>query len=650
MDRMRELVALLNKYAYEYYVLDDPTVSDAEYDKLYDELVALENELVFRLPDSPTLRVGGAPLKSFAQYTHKARLYSLDKAKSIEEVDGFFNRIKKELGYVPEMTLEHKFDGLTLSLTYDNGTLVTGATRGDGEVGEDVTEQVKTIRTVPLTIKYKGLIEIQGEGIMRFSAFDEYNKTAEVPLKNPRNAVAGAIRNLDPRETAKRKLDFFAYNIGYHEGVDFDTQADMRKFIIDNGFLVGEQFEIVNDLETLEASLNRIEATRGDLDFLIDGAVIKVNKVSLRSELGYTEKFPKWALAYKFKAVETTTILRDVIWQVSRTSKLNPLAVLDPVDLMGVTVKRATLNNYSDIQRKGIKIGSRVLIRRSNDVIPEIMGVYEHTSESADILPPTVCPACGAPVRAEGAFYYCTNKETCAPRIISVLDHFADKACMDIDGFSEKTAEQLYNDLHVDTPDKLYTLTYEDLMRLDGFKEKKAKNLIDSIQKSKRTTLSRFIFALGIPTIGKKASKELAAKFVTLGALMHATKESITEIDDFGDVMADNVVKYFSSADNVEIINNLLFYGVEFVNEEPVTEGAFSGKNVVITGVLSSYKRSQAQEIIRSLGGTTSDTVSKSVNLVIAGEDAGSKLQKAQKLGIEIISEKEFLQIVDNSK
>lgn len=649
MERMRELVDLLNKYAYEYYVLDDPTVSDVEYDRLYDELVALEKELVFRLPDSPTLRVGGKPLKSFKPYTHKARLYSLDKAKSIEEVEGFFNRVKKELGYLPEMTLEHKFDGLTISLTYDNGMLVRGATRGDGEIGEDVTEQIKTIRTIPLTIKYKGLIEIQGEGIMRFSAFDEYNKTAEVPLKNPRNAVAGAIRNLDPKETAKRKLDFFAYNIGYREGIDFATQADMRKFIIDNGFLVGEQFEIINDIATLEKSLAHIEETRDDLDFLIDGAVIKVNDVAVRAELGYTEKFPKWALAYKFKAIETTTILRDVIWQVSRTSKLNPLAVLDPVDLMGVTVKRATLNNYSDIQRKGIKIGSRVLIRRSNDVIPEIMGVYEHTSESAEISPPEVCPACGAPVKAEGAFYYCTNKETCAPRIISVLDHYADKACMDIDGFSEKTAEQLYNYLHVDSPDKLYKLTLDDLKSLDGFKDKKANNLLDSIQKSKKTELSRFVFALGIPAIGKKASKELTAKFGSLEALRTATKEQIIEIDDFGDVMAENVVNYFSNPQNSALIDRLLECGIEFKAEEPLPEGPFSGYNVVLTGALTKYNRGKAQEIIRALGGTTSETVSKNVNLVVAGEDAGSKLQKAQKLGIKIIDEKEFLQIVDNS-
>ena len=649
MDRMLELVELLNKYAYEYYVLDEPTVSDAEYDKLYDELVALEKELFFVLPDSPTLRVGGETLKSFPSYTHKERLYSLDKAKSIDEAEAFFNRLVKEVGYLPELTLEHKFDGLTLSLTYENGELIRGATRGDGETGEEVTEQIKTIRTIPLKIKFKGLIEIQGEGIMRFSAFDEYNKTAETPLKNPRNAAAGAIRNLNPKETAKRKLDFFAYNIGYHEGITFNSQKEMHDFIIDNGFLVGEQFELINSLDELQTALERIEEGRDKLDFLIDGAVIKVNKTALRMDLGYTQKFPRWALAYKFKAVETTTLLKDVVWQVSRTSKLNPLAILEPVDLMGVTVQRATLNNYSDIQRKGIKIGSRVLLRRSNDVIPEIMGVYEHTENSIDVPAPTVCPACGAPVKLDGVFYYCTNTESCAPRIISQLDHFASKPCMNIEGFSEKTAEQLYNDLKVTSPDRLYTLTYDELKTLEGFKDKKINNLLDSIEKSKNTTLQRFLFALGIPQIGKKAAMQLADRFVTLDAVMNATPFDLMLLDDFGAIMADNVYNFFADEANRNLISALLANGVTIIEEEVATEGVFVGYNVVFTGSLTKYKRSAAQAIVVQNGGKTSDSVSKSVNLVVAGEDAGSKLEKAKKLNIKIITEDEFAAMLENN-
>lgn len=647
MERMRELVDLLNKYAYEYYVLDEPTISDVEYDALYDELVALEKELVFVLPDSPTKRVGGETLKNFPSYTHKGRLFSLDKAKNIEETEAFFNRLIKQLGYLPELTLEHKFDGLTLSLTYDKGELVRGATRGDGEVGEDVTEQIKTIRTIPLKIKFQGLIEIQGEGIMKFSAFNEYNKTAEVPLKNPRNAAAGAIRNLNPKETAKRKLDFFAYNIGYHEGITFNTQEEMREFIIDNGFMVGEQFSVVRSLEELEKALAEIETNRDSLDFLIDGAVIKVNKTSLRLELGHTEKFPRWALAYKFRAIETTTTLKDVIWQVSRTSKLNPLAILEPVDLLGVTVQRATLNNYSDIQRKGIKIGSRVLVRRSNDVIPEIMGVYEHSEDSKEILPPTVCPACGAPTKLDGVFYYCTNTVDCAPQIISTLDHFASKPCMNIEGFSEKTAEQLYNDLKVKSPDELYTLKYEDLQKLEGFKDKKIKNLLDSIEKSKKTTLARFLFALGISQIGKKAAKQLADHFVTLDAVMSATPFELILLDDFGDIMVNNVISFFDDEKNKALIASLLKNGVTIMEEEVVTEGIFVGYNVVFTGALNKYKRSQAQQIVIERGGKCADTVSKSVNLVVAGADAGSKLEKAKKLGIKVITEDEFAEMIE---
>ncbi len=650
MERMRELVDLLNKYAYEYYVLDEPTVSDAEYDALYDELVALERALIFVLPDSPTKRVGGETLKSFPIYTHKDRLYSLDKAKSIDEANAFFNRLIKELGYLPELTLEHKFDGLTLSLTYENGNLIRGATRGDGEVGEDVTEQIKTIRTIPLKIPFKGLIEIQGEGIMRFSAFDEYNKTADVPLKNPRNAAAGAIRNLNPKETAKRKLDFFAYNVGYHEDITFKSQKEMRDFVIDNGFLVGEEFSIINSLDELKNALDNIELKRDSLDFLIDGAVIKVNKTALRLDLGYTEKFPRWALAYKFKAVETTTILKDVIWQVSRTSKLNPLAILEPVDLLGVTVQRATLNNYTDIQRKGVKIGSRVLIRRSNDVIPEIMGVYEHGENAVEILPPSVCPACGSPTKLDGVFYYCTNSVDCAPQIISTLDHFASKPCMNIEGFSEKTAEQLYNELKVTSPDRLYTLTYSELATLEGFKDKKINNLLDSIEKSKHTTLQRFLFALGIPQIGKKVAKQLADHFVTLDAVMNATPFELILLDDFGDIMVNNVVSYFEKEENKELISALLKNGVTIVEEEVVTEGVFVGYNVVFTGSLSKYKRSFAQQMVIDRGGKCADTVSKNVNLVVVGADAGSKLEKAKKLGIRVITEEEFSKIVDNSK
>lgn len=641
MERMRELVDLLNRYAKEYYELDNPTISDMEYDALYYELVALENEYG-ALPDSPTQRVGGAPLKEFVPYVHKQKLYSLDKAKGFGELSDYFNRVVKAVGYLPPMTVEHKYDGLTLSITYKDGRLISAATRGDGSVGETVTEQVKTIKSVPMAIAYKGEIEIQGEGLMRLSALKRYNEKASVPLKNARNGVAGAIRNLDPKVTAKRNLDFVAYNIGFTAEKMFRTQTEVNAFLRENGFLTDESFCVITTEDEAKKAINEIEENRTKIDFLIDGAVLKINDFSIREELGFTEKFPRWALAYKYEAEETTTLLKNVIWQVSRTRKLNPLAELEPVDLMGVTVKRATLNNWTDIQRKGIKLNSRVFIRRSNDVIPEITGIAVILPESTDIPKPVVCPACGAPIKEEGAFLYCTNSEKCAPAVVATLDHFASKGCMDIDGFSEKTAELLYNEFSLKYPYELYSLTVDDLLKLDGFKQKKAQNLIDGISKSKTISLDRFIFALGIPTVGKKTAKQLADTFGSIEKVMRAEISELTAIDDFGQIMAENVYRFFRDPANTDLIRKLFENGVS-ITKEDVKEGIFSGRNVVLTGSLTHYKRSQAADIIHELGGKTSDNVSKSVNLVIVGADPGSKYDKAVKLGIEIWNEDQFI-------
>jgi len=640
---MRKLVDLLNKYAYEYYVLDAPTVSDAEYDKLYDELLALEAKTGEVLPDSPTLRVGGAPLKSFEPYTHKLRLYSLDKVKNEGEFSAFSLKLEKALGSFPKMTVEKKYDGLTLSLTYKGGQLVTAATRGDGVTGENVTVQARTIKTVPLSIPYGGEIEIQGEGVMRLSAFEKYNKTAEKPLKNARNGVAGAIRNLNPKVTATRNLDFVAYNVGFSDK-KFSSQTEINAFLRANGFLTDETFLAVSSVEDAISAVKKIEETRDKIDFLIDGAVLKADALALRDELGFTDKFPRWAVAYKFEAEEATTKVLDVLWQVSRTGKLNPLAVLEPVDLMGVTVKRATLNNMADIRKKDIKIGSKVFIHRSNDVIPEIMGVAEHQKDSREIEKPTVCPACGGRVYEDGAFLYCENVKTCAPAIISALDHFASKPCMDIEGFSEKTAEQLFDDLGVKSPDTLYFLTVDELKNLDGFQIAKAQNLVDSIEKSKSTTLDRFLFALGISGIGKKTAKQLAEAFKTIDNIKTASVDDLIKLEDFGEIMAKNVTEYFKNPENVALVDRLLTRCGIVLKEEEAREGSFSGKNVVLTGSLSRYKRGEASELISARGGKVADAVSKAVNLVIVGEDAGSKLEKAKKLGIEIWDEARFLQ------
>ena len=642
-SRMKELVDLLNKYASLYYEQDAPVVSDAEYDALYDELRRLEESEGYSLKNSPTHRVGGAPQKKFEQSKHLRRLYSLDKCQSIDEFYEWCARTEKVVSPLPTLTAEYKFDGLTLNLLYDNGKLVQATTRGDGVTGEIVTAQVRTISKLPREIEYKGKIEVQGEGILRLSNFNKYNLTAAEPLKNARNGVAGAIRNLNPAVTAERNISFFAYNVGYSDKT-FETQKDIRDFLIEQGFETEGDFALVSTREEIEEYINRAEEMRSGLDYLIDGLVFKVNNLAYRDELGYTEKFPKWAIAYKFKADEMTTTLNDVVWQVSRSAKLNPLAVLEPVDIGGVTVKKATLNNYGDILRKNVKIGDRVFIRRSNDVIPEIMGVAETYDHSKQVEKPTVCPACGAPVKEVGAFLYCTG-EHCAPQVISALDHFASKDAMDIEGFSEKTAEQFYNEIGLRTLVDLMNLKPEDMFGLEGFGDKKISNLISSIEKSKKTTADRFLYALGVDGIGKKTAKDLIKRFRTLKNLAEATEDELSSVDGIGGILAKNIVDYFSDEDNQKMVADLLESGIILEEKEEI-DGALKGLKFVLTGSLPTLKRGEATLLIEQNGGEVASSVSKTVDIVLAGEDAGSKLQKAEKLGIKIISEDEFLSMI----
>lgn len=643
-DRMKELVEKLNKYAALYYEQDAPEISDAEYDALYDELRALEESEGYSLKNSPTHRVGGAPQKKFAQSKHLLRLYSLDKCKTREELADWYDRVIKAAGKEPELTAEYKFDGLTLNILYENGALVKAATRGDGTVGEEVTAQVKTISGVPRNIAYKGRIEIQGEGIMRLSALEEYNRRSSEPLKNARNGAAGAIRNLDPAVTADRNLSFMAYNIGFSDR-HFASQSEMHAFLAEEGFETESDFTVLKGVDEAFAFAEKVDGLRHSLDFLIDGVVFKVNDTALRDEIGYTEKFPKWAIAYKFKADEMTTVLRDVVWQVSRSAKLNPLAVLDPVDIGGVTVKRATLNNYGDILKKKVRIGDRVFIRRSNDVIPEITGVAEEVEGAKEVEKPTVCPACGAPVREEGAFIYCTG-EHCAPQIVAALDHFASKDAMDIDGFSEKTAEQFYNELHLTSPVQLMQLKKEDIAGLDRFGDKKAENLVSAVAAAKDTTMDRLLFALGIDGIGKKTAKDLSAKFGTFEALAQADKDALLAVDGIGGILADNILAWFADEGNKKLLSDLYASGVS-VREAEKKSGVFDGMRIVLTGSLPTYKRGEATALIENNGGEVASSVSKTVDMVLAGEDAGSKLDKAKKLGIKIIDENEFVAMLN---
>lgn len=646
MDRMQELVQKLNEYAYRYYVLDDPVISDGEYDKLYDELVALEKQTGVVLPDSPTIRVGDKPLSKFNQVVHRGKLFSLDKCQSKEEMRAWLDKLSVN-GKMPLCSVEYKFDGLTINLTYENGVLTRAATRGNGEIGEEVTMQVRTIKSVPLSIPYKGVIEVQGEGIMTLSALAAYNARPDVvPLKNARNGVAGAIRNLDPKVTAERKLDMICYNVNYMDDGNFPDGKAMLAFLRENNFKLSDYCRYCSTPDAVMAALDEIESRRDSLDFLIDGAVVKVDNTAMREELGYTQKFPRWAMAFKFAPEEATTTVRDVIWQVSRTGKLNPLAVLDPVDLAGVTVSRATLSNISEIRRKDIRIGSRVFIRRSNDVIPEITGVAEHTENSREIVPPAVCPACGAPVVQDGIFVKCSNTRACANTIISALSHFCERDAMDIEGLSDKTLELLYGLNKVKAFHDIYALKQEDFDEVEGFRDKRTGNLLAAIEKSKTTTLARFLYAIGIPNIGKKSAGQLEEEFRTLDAVMNASKEDFAALDDFGDIMAEGVKAYFDDEHNRRKIELLLKAGVTFIQKQ-VAEGVFSGKKVVLTGALVSMKRGKAKEEIEKRGGSVAESVSKAVNLVIVGEDAGSKLAKAEKLGIPTISEGEFLKMLE---
>ena len=646
MNRMQELIREISKASYAYYVLDDPYMSDMQWDKLYDELKALEADTGETLPDSPTRKVGGATLKGFEEHTHINRLWSMDKVQSLQELDAWIARTEKLAGRSNlQYYVEYKFDGLTLNLTYNHGQLIQAATRGDGIKGEAILEQAKTIHTVPREIPYQGLLEVQGECIMHLSTLEKYNREhPEAPLKNARNAAAGALRNLDPAVTASRHLDAFFYMIGTIDNPPYRTQPEMLAFLRENGFQISPYLGSGTGREELEQCIRKIEAERNSLDWLIDGVVIKVGDNSLREQMGFTEKFPRWAVAYKFKAEEAVTRLLNVTWELGRTGKLTPLAHVEPVDFYGVTVRKATLNNLGDIQRKDVAIGCDVWIRRSNDVIPEIMGrAGEVRPGERPIEKPEVCPACGSPLVSRGAHLFCMNRKSCRPQAIARISHFASREAMDIEGLSEKTAGQLYDQAGIRETADLYRLTPMDFLTLEGFKEKKAANLSDSLEKSKHCDLDAFLFALGIPNVGRKTARDLAQAFGTLENLKKATTEQLTALPDIGEIVAGSVTEYFSFPENLQQIDRMLEAGVQPREMEHGGEGVFSGMSIVVTGTLPTLSRKQAEDLIRSCGGNAAGSVSKKTAFVVVGEDAGSKLTKAQSLGIETIDEAELL-------
>lgn len=662
LQRMRELIDKLNEASRRYYDQNESDISDDEWDAMYAELRGLEEKTGERMADSPTRRVGGAVMEGFEQHRHIARLWSMDKAQSEEEILAWAQRCEKQTndaGGLPKNSycVEYKLDGLTVNLTYDGGKLVQAATRGNGEIGEAILPQAMTIRTIPLTIPFTGRMEVQGEGIMRLSELKKYNETAAEPLKNARNAAAGALRNLDPQVTASRHLDAFFYQIGYIEGRSFETQQDMLAFMKENGLNISPFVRPVQTIEEALKAVHEIEQKRETLDFLIDGATIKITDMRTREVLGTTDKFPRWSIAFKFPAQETVTKLLKITWEVGRTGKLTPLAHLSPVDICGVTVKRATLNNYDDICRKRVRIGSEVWVRRSNDVIPEIMGVVwdgEGEAPETDIQPPTVCPACGGELvklREDGVHLFCLNRTSCRPQAIARMAHFASRQGMDIETFSTRTAGLFYDELGVRSAADLYHLDREELVALKGFGEKKAEKLFAELEKSKDCELDAFLFAIGIPNIGKKTAYDLMAHFGTLEALMGASEQELVDVEDVGGIVAASITEYFADEENRRFVNRLLEAGVRPQMHAQQDAGTlFERMTFVLTGTLPTLSRAQAQEMIRKNGGKATGSVSKKTSIVLAGESAGSKLDKARELGVRIIDEAQFLQMIEQQK
>ena len=662
LDKLKNLIQRINELDYHYYTLDNPLVSDGEYDKIYDELVSLQNELDFIPEDSPTNRVGGQILDKFEKHYHITRLLSQDKAQSYQDLEDWIDRCQRlkkayeiENGIkLPdlEFIMEYKFDGLTINLTYEDGLLKTAATRGNGTVGEEVKAQVETIRSVPLTIKEKSLLEIQGEALMPLSELKRYNKENIIQLKNARNAAAGAIRNLDTNETAKRRLTAYFYAVPTND-LDFENEEEMLEFLKNLKLNVHPYHKKVKSLDEIIKELERIDLERKTLDVLTDGVVIKINDKATQEALGYTNKFPRWSIAYKFEAEEFTTKLLDVVWNVGRTGKVTPSAILEPVDFSGVTVSRATLNNYDDILRKKVKIGSDVFIRRSNDVIPEILGVVDENQEDTiEIEKPTHCPYCHSELIEGNVHVICPNSISCTPQLLARMEHYASRNAMDIEGLSEKTIGQLIEELDIKEIYDIYDLKYDDLIKLERFGPKKTQNLLEAIENSKERDLSAFIYAIGIPNVGERTARDLANKFKSFDKLRGASVNELVEIDDIGEITGENIVEFFHDENIVESIDILLSKGIKLINPTDDTENSheLEGINYVITGTIEGYNRDEIKKMLEDKGANVRTSVSKNTDIVLAGDKAGSKKEKATELGVEIYEDEKLIEFLKEIK
>ena len=653
-DRMEELISILEDLNYHYYTLDEPRLSDREYDVLYDELLALEKETDTIRDYSPTQRVGGQILDGFEKHNHLGELWSLGKSQNYTELRDWDERVRKlmldssnKLAKV-EYIVEYKFDGLSINLTYNQGRLVGATTRGNGVTGEAILENVKTIKNIPLRIDYQGLMEVQGEGLMPLSTLESYNKSHEEPLKNARNAAAGALRNLDPRVTNERGLIIYSYNIGYIEGKEFKSHMEMLEFLRENRLPVFDYNKKCSSIDEVIKLIEEIDVDRHKLDILTDGVVIKVDDMETRELLGYTMKFPRWAMAYKFEAEEMTTILREVVWNVGRTGKVTPSALVDPVEIGGATVRRATLNNYEDIVRKKLKINSRILIRRSNEVIPEIMGVVEDYEDSIEIEMPKECPYCHSEIVKDGVHTFCPNSLSCKPQLVARMVHFASRDAMNIEGFSEKTIEKLVEEIGLEDIADIYEIEYEDIIGLEGFKERKSSKLLEAIEKSKKVELHRFLYALGVPNVGLQTAKDLVDSFNSLDSLKEASYDDLINVDSVGPKIAESILEYFHDERILESLDKLLSEGVDpYYKEVKLLENSyFNNKVVVITGSLENYNRKDLKTHLEGLGAKVTGSVSKNTDYLIVGSSPGSKYDKAVELNIEIIDEKNLSELL----
>lgn len=659
--RVEELTNILNDANYKYYVLDEPTITDQEYDKYLRELEELEQKYKeFARDDSPTKRVGGEVLDSFKKVTHKIPMMSLSDVFSESEVVNFDERIKKE-GIRPQYVCELKIDGLSVSLLYEHGKLVRAATRGDGVVGEDITHNVKTIKSVPLTLNEDIDIEVRGEIYMSKKSLEKVNleriKNGEKPLQNARNGAAGSIRQLDSKVAAKRGLDVWIYHLPNPLDYGIHTHYEALEFMKKLGFKTNPNNRLVNNINEVLEFISEKSAERKSLPYDIDGIVIKVNNIDQQQELGFTAKYPKWATAYKFPAEEVLTRLNDIIFTVGRTGQITPNAVLDPVIVMGSTIARATLHNENYIKEKDLRIGDIVSIRKAGDVIPEVVEVKKErrTGNEKNFEMIHNCPICGTTlVKKEGQVdYFCLN-EHCPTRKIECLIHFAERDAMNIDGLGEKIMEDFFNFSFIRTIPDIYLLQThrEDLTRLEGYGEKSVTKLLEAIEKSKSNSLEKLLFGLGIPHVGSKTAKIIASHYHNIDNIIKATLEDLSSINDIGEIIAKSIVDYFQKEDNKIIIERLKQYGINmnYLGQKIIKDETFYGKTFVLTGTMTEYKRDEAKNLIENYGGKTSSSVSKKTDVVIAGAEPGSKYDKAVELGITIWSEEDFKKNIEESK